>query len=332
VIETERLLLRVPTEADVESPPPWLADPEVMDWLGGVEPPAQVVRQWIDAWERFPSGKLLVQLKSDGAVVGRVGANYYDVQTWRRSPSGVPELGWALAREHWGHGYATEAALAVREWLRASRVISLITAANVRSQRLRAARRDSRRDGRATRLRSARRLGAPAVNETERLRLRKPRAEDAAGLLEAFADPEAMRYIGDGSTSDLAGAEQAVERWLERWRSWGIGMFVIERKEEGRVLGRAGFLRWDPQTWEIGGSETEIGWGLARKHWGQGYATEAARALRDWAFHDRGLTRLISIQHGNTSSVRVAEKLGERYERDVDVRGVPTRLYAVEVT
>jgi RimJ/RimL family protein N-acetyltransferase len=167
--------------------------------------------------------------------------------------------------------------------------------------------------------------------ETERLLLRKPRAEDAAGLLEAFADPEAMRYIGDGSTTDLSGAEQAVARWLDRWEAWGIGMCVAERKEDGRVLGRVGFLRWDPRTWEIGGSETEIGWGLAREHWGQGYATEAALALRDWALADQGLSRLISlIQQGNVRSVRVAEKLGERRERDVTVRGFPTWLYVLE--
>jgi RimJ/RimL family protein N-acetyltransferase len=136
VIETERLLLRRPTEADVESPPAWLSDATVMDWLGGVEPPAEVVRQWLDQWERFPTGKFLVQQRGDPAVIGRVGANYYDVQTWRRSAAGEPELGWALAREHWGHGYATEAALAVRDWLQAPRVISLITPDNLRSQRV----------------------------------------------------------------------------------------------------------------------------------------------------------------------------------------------------
>ncbi len=166
---------------------------------------------------------------------------------------------------------------------------------------------------------------------TERLLIRKPQIEDAPGLLEAFADPEAMRYIGDGSTTDLAGAEEAVDRWLERWDAWDLGMFVVERAEDARVLGRAGFLRWDPETWEIGGSETELGWGLAREHWGHGYATEAARALRDWALGERGLNRLISlIQHENLRSVRVAEKLGERYERDVEVRGKPTRLYSLE--
>jgi RimJ/RimL family protein N-acetyltransferase len=139
-----------------------------------------------------------------------------------------------------------------------------------------------------------------------------------------------MRYIGDGSTTDLGGAERAVERWLERWAAWGIGMFVLERTEDSRVLGRAGFLRWDPETWEIGGSETELGWGLAREHWGLGYATEAALALRDWAFDGQGLTRLISlIRHENLRSIRVAEKLGEHYERDVEVRGNPARLYTL---
>jgi RimJ/RimL family protein N-acetyltransferase len=169
------------------------------------------------------------------------------------------------------------------------------------------------------------------VIETERLVLRKPRLADAPGLLEGFADPEAMRYIGDGSTTDLAGAEEAVVRWLARWDAWDIGMFVLERREDARVLGRAGFLRWNPETWEIGGRETELGWGLAREHWGHGYATEAAVGLRDWAFDERGLNRLISlIQHGNVRSARVAEKLGEQLELDVEVRGRATWLYAVE--
>ncbi len=136
MIETGRLLLRQPTEADVAAPPAWLSDPEVMDWLGGIEPPAEVVRLWLEQWERFPTGKFLVERRSDRALVGRVGANYYDVETWQRSPAGEPELGWALAREHWGNGYATEAALAVREWLRAPRLVSLIAPGNARSQRV----------------------------------------------------------------------------------------------------------------------------------------------------------------------------------------------------
>jgi ribosomal-protein-alanine N-acetyltransferase len=169
------------------------------------------------------------------------------------------------------------------------------------------------------------------VIETERLLLRKPRVEDAVDLAVAYADPEVVRFTGDGSTATLAEVERGIEQWLERWESWGMSLCSIERQEDGRVVGRAGFLRWDPETWQVGGSETELGWLLAREYWGRGYATEAALALRDWAFDERGLPRLISlIQHENVRSVRVAERLGERYERDVEVRGKPSRLYSVE--
>ena len=139
-----------------------------------------------------------------------------------------------------------------------------------------------------------------------------------------------MRYIGDGSTTDLAGTRSAIEKWLARWEANGIGFFVVALRGEEHVIGRAGFLVWDPDTWTISElddrSEVELGWTLARSQWGQGYATEAALALRDWT--DRG--RLISlIQHGNERSVRVAEKIGEQYERDVEVQGVRTRLYSL---
>jgi RimJ/RimL family protein N-acetyltransferase len=171
------------------------------------------------------------------------------------------------------------------------------------------------------------------VIETERLVLRKPRPEDAADLAVAYADPEVVRFIGDGSTATLAEVEEGIAQWLERWDTWGLSLFSLERREDGRVVGRAGFLLWDPETWEVGGSETELGWLLGREHWGQGYATEAALALRDWALGERGLTRLISlIQHENVRSARVAERIGEVYERDiVKPDGVRTRLYAVEL-
>lgn len=155
-----------------------------------------------------------------------------------------------------------------------------------------------------------------------------PRLEDAAALVEAISDPETMRYIGDGSTGGLAAAERTIARWLTRWDESGVGQFVVERRDDGRYVGRAGFLVWNSAIWEPAPTgETEIGWTVVRSLWGNGYATEAALALRDWT--DR--PRLISlIQHGNERSIRVAEKIGERYERDVVVRGVPTRMYSLE--
>ena len=167
--------------------------------------------------------------------------------------------------------------------------------------------------------------------ETERLVLRKPRIEDAFDLTVAYADPEVMRFMDDGSTATLAEVEAGIERWLRRWEDWGMSLFSLERREDGRVVGRAGFLRWDPETWQIGGDEVELGWLLAREHWGHGYATEAALALRDWAFEERGLNRLISlINPANFRSIGVAERIGERHERDIEIDGKPGRLYSVE--
>jgi RimJ/RimL family protein N-acetyltransferase len=176
------------------------------------------------------------------------------------------------------------------------------------------------------------------VIETERLLVRPLRLEDAPDLAAAYADPETVRYLGDGSTATLAEVEERIAFWLTRWDANGLGLCALERREDGRVLGRAGFLVWDTAVWEPSTfaeagerAQVEIGWTLAREHWGHGYATEAALALRDWALDERGLTRLISlIQHGNVRSFRVAEKLGERYEGDVEVRSKPTRLYSLE--
>jgi ribosomal-protein-alanine N-acetyltransferase len=168
------------------------------------------------------------------------------------------------------------------------------------------------------------------VIETERLLVRLPKAEDALDLAVAYADPEVMRYMDDGSTVTLAEVEAGIERWIERWESWGMSMCSLQRREDGRVLGRAGFAHWDPETWEFGGDEIELGWLLAREHWGYGYATEAALALRDWAAAERGLTRLTShIRHENDRSARVAERIGERYERDIVTPDGVTRLFAV---
>jgi RimJ/RimL family protein N-acetyltransferase len=93
---------------------------------------------------------------------------------------------------------------------------------------------------------------------------------------------------------------------------------------------------WDTATWRFGTraelgaqGEVELGWTLGREHWGHGYATEAARAVRDWAFRELRLTRLISIIHpDNAASIRVAERLGAHHERDIESGWVaPARIY-----
>jgi RimJ/RimL family protein N-acetyltransferase len=159
--------------------------------------------------------------------------------------------------------------------------------------------------------------------ETERLLLRRPQVGDLDAYAELFADPGVVRYTG-GVTKDRAESELALERMIRHWDDHDIGLFSVVRKEDGRVLGRVGFLLWDTETWThsllqppSSRRETEIGWTLAQAHWGLGYATEAARRARDWALEDLGYRRLVSlIQRGNEASVRVAQKLGETLERE----------------
>lgn len=158
--------------------------------------------------------------------------------------------------------------------------------------------------------------------ETERLLLRLPRLEDADGLLELVADDEVMRWIG-GEAGDRAAAVEHVERWIARWERDGVGQFVLLL--DGHAIGRTGLLVWDTRTWETASYEaagehaqTELGWALARRHWGHGYATEAARAARDWAYGERDVERLISlIAPDNARSIRVAEKLGATPEQTI---------------
>jgi RimJ/RimL family protein N-acetyltransferase len=156
------------------------------------------------------------------------------------------------------------------------------------------------------------------VIETERLLLRMPVAEDAEAALELITDPVAMEFIGGVHPDARTDPGFVVRRWLERWDDNGCGPFCVVRRVDGRWLGRTGVLVWDVRTWtqttfaNAGEhAQPELGWALAREHWGHGYATEAVLAVRDWARGDRGLQRLISvIAPTNLRSQRLAERLG----------------------
>ena len=160
--------------------------------------------------------------------------------------------------------------------------------------------------------------------ETERLVLREPRLEDARAFDEFWQDEEASRFVGGVKSPQEV--DEMMKRSIRHWEWFGIGNFTVERSEDGAVLGRVGFLVWNPQTWENGHRvqggeprETELGWKLDRRAWGNGYASEAAIACRDWGLGALGLTRLISlIALENTASIRVAVRIGESFERELE--------------
>jgi len=160
--------------------------------------------------------------------------------------------------------------------------------------------------------------------ETERLVLRPPVPEDAEPLAPMYADAEVMRYLGEGRMLTREETERSVLRMIEGWEADGFGLFTTVRKEDDVVIGRVGLILWDPETWQTtranakGPKELEVGYTIGRPYWGNGYATEAAGAARDFALEELGARRLIAlIIHGNDASENVARKLGFEHERDI---------------
>jgi RimJ/RimL family protein N-acetyltransferase len=155
---------------------------------------------------------------------------------------------------------------------------------------------------------------------TERLCLRLPVSEDAEDLYALFADPEVMQGLGKEPVSAVEEVRVMIEEAIiGSWRTDGIGPFILETAASDRqVVGEAGLMifdtrDWTPSTWAKAGShaQPELGWALTRAHWGHGYATEAAAAIRDWAHERPDIDRLVSlISPDNVRSRRVAERLG----------------------
>jgi RimJ/RimL family protein N-acetyltransferase len=149
---------------------------------------------------------------------------------------------------------------------------------------------------------------------TERLTLRLPTPDVPVGKL--VGDAEVMRFLG-GAVPEEAWPNVAA-RWVERWEVNGMGPFVIERRADGAFLGRAGIHVWDTRKWEPTTfadagefAQPELGWALVRDAWGNGYATEAAAAVRDWALER--VDALVSvIAPDNTRSQHVAARLGAK--------------------
>ena len=154
---------------------------------------------------------------------------------------------------------------------------------------------------------------------TDRLCLRPPTPQDAEALYDLFADPEVMHGLGKEPVAAVEEARAMIEAGIGGWTTDGLGPFILETTARDRqVVGQAGLMifdtrGWTPSTWGDAGShaQPELGWALIRAHWGYGYATEAAAAIREWAHESRSIDRLVSlISPDNVRSQRVAERLG----------------------
>jgi RimJ/RimL family protein N-acetyltransferase len=150
----------------------------------------------------------------------------------------------------------------------------------------------------------------------ERLTYRPVVHEDIELFAAFLGDPEAVRYLIVSRPHTRAEAATLLDRWVAQ-HDGRIGMYTA--LDGGEPVGWVGYvhrsLHW--------GEETELGWSIRREHWGKGYATEAALALRPL-----GPPRVVHLIHpANSGSIAIATKLGATHERDCVIRGNPVAVY-----
>lgn len=158
---------------------------------------------------------------------------------------------------------------------------------------------------------------------TARLLLREFRTADFDGYAENMTDPEASKFLA--GTADRRTAWRMFLAAAGSWVLQGAGWWSVEVRETGEVVGDVGAFVRD------GCPDFELGWTLYRRFWGQGFATEAAKAALAFAFDGHRAKRVIAhITAANTASVAVSQRLGMKYEADVDFFGESLGRYALE--
>jgi len=161
--------------------------------------------------------------------------------------------------------------------------------------------------------------------ETARMRLLPWQPDDWLLLRPIATDPQVMRYISDGQPWPDERIREFVGRQIDHFDKLGYCLWKLLLKETSEMIGFCGLQPLD------GTAETEIGWWLARAWWGQGLATEAARAALLDGFERAELQRIVAVAvAANRASIHVMEKLGMKYEREMIHRGFDVVLYALE--
>jgi RimJ/RimL family protein N-acetyltransferase len=157
---------------------------------------------------------------------------------------------------------------------------------------------------------------------TARLQLVVPEARHAAAFAALHADPYTMRYIGQGRPLDRTDAWLQLATLIGHWQMRGYGVWIVEDPADGAFVGRVGLFH--PGGWD----EAELSWMIVPALRGRGFATEAARAVRDVAFGALGMSSLTSlVKPGNEASRRVALKAGAVAAETVSFPDGPLQTY-----
>jgi RimJ/RimL family protein N-acetyltransferase len=160
------------------------------------------------------------------------------------------------------------------------------------------------------------------VIETDRLLLVRITIDDLDEFVAMHAHPDVRRFLGAYERPQALVRLSADER---QWRERGHGLLAVRERASGAFLGRVSLKHW-PEF-----AETEVGWALRREAWGQGYATEAARASAAWAFANLDIPYLTAmIEPANARSAAVAGRLGMTPLRTDELMGVPVVVHAID--
>ena len=170
----------------------------------------------------------------------------------------------------------------------------------------------------------------PLPLQTERLLIRPYRDDDAVGLHEVFGSPEVMRWTPSPPSKDVAETRERLARTMafSARQPEGMGLWALDLRDTGEFLGQVGLFPVEGK-----GPEVEVAYELAPRVWGNGYATEAARALVAYGFAELGLRRIVAlILPANARSRNVAQKCGLRLEGPGRFYGLDLLVYARETS
>ena len=165
------------------------------------------------------------------------------------------------------------------------------------------------------------------ITETDRLILRELDHDDAPFILKLVNEPSWLENIGDKNVHNLEDAQRYLDEGpLKSYQENGFGLYLAELKLKKYPVGLCGLVKRE------GLDHPDIGYALLPDFWGAGLASEAARATLQYAQDKLGIDQVLGVTSmDNASSMRVLEKIGLRYDREVILpqQDHPSRLFCL---
>lgn len=160
------------------------------------------------------------------------------------------------------------------------------------------------------------------ILQTPRPILREFIIDDATSFYELNLNPNVIKYTGNQPFRSIAEAEDFLKNYQD-YKLNGFGRWAVLNKKSNEFLGWCGL--------KFGGNETDIGFRFFENHWNKGFATESAKACLDYGFETLGLNEIVGrAMKENVASVKVLEKIGLKFEKEMEFELHPGVLYRIQ--